>query len=490
MKVYVKKGECQSLIPGIIASIAFLICPVYVFFTMCSADSFMEGLSKVGSWFIFAIIFLCFDIYFFSLLLKKSKKYTAKLISKTKDKYKGKDIIYMVFRAVKEKELNDDFVPREYRCFTYQDNNLFVNNIYNIYIKEFNWKIKKIDNEIADSIIKTPTSVIKPIFISIELIMLFNVLLGVLGIIYYKKYIFTNIILIIIFSIAFLYTKKVSDQYTSDNEKYPKTKNNTNLQKYSILLDNGKKVNNLIVKDLLKYLLILPIIWFTILYIFNNFSLNNMFYPFIVITIPMAMLLLLIICYINYDNRLIKKHKLNILTSKNIENINNFIIFRPTSNITFEKYFIVDLEDNTLIANVQKNGILGNKYLVYSSSNKVIAEIRKKIFSTSIEYIIRPINIQPYSVRLKLLMGHDYEINGINNYFIKGNIDATENIIFNNNDEIIAKISARKENNWYNLGNTSVEINNYQNNINIILISLCITMGNFESVRRRHNNNN
>lgn len=87
-------------------------------------------------------------------------------------------------------------------------------------------------------------------------------------------------------------------------------------------------------------------------------------------------------------------------------------------------------------------------------------------------------------------MGHDYEINGINNYFIKGNIDATENIIFNNNDEIIAKISARKENNWYNLGNTSVEINNYQNNINIILISLCITMGNFESVRRRHNNNN
>ena len=215
-----------------------------------------------------------------------------------------------------------------------------------------------------------------------------------------------------------------------------------------------------------------------------------MFYPFIVITIPMAMLLLLIICYINYDNRLIKKHKLNISTSKNIENINNFIIFRPTSNITFEKYFIVDPEDNTLIANVQKNGILGNKYLVYSSSNKVIAEIRKKLFSTSIEYIIRPINIQPYSVRLKLLMRHDYEINGINNYFIKGNIDATENIIFNNNDEIIAQISARKENNWYNLGNTSVEINNYQNNINIILISLCITMGNFESVRRRHNNNN
>ena len=189
--------------------------------------------------------------------------------------------------------------------------------------------------------------------------MLFNVLLGVLGIIYYKEYIFVNIILIIIFSIAFLYTKKVSNQYTSDNEKYSKTKNNTNLQKYSILLDNGKKVNNLIVKDLLKYLLILPIIWFIILYTFNNFSLNNMFYPFIVITIPMAMLLLLIICYINYDNRLIKKHKLNISTSKNIENINNFIIFRPTSNITFEKYFIVDPEDNTLIANVQKNGILG-----------------------------------------------------------------------------------------------------------------------------------
>ena len=40
------------------------------------------------------------------------------------------------------------------------------------------------------------------------------------------------------------------------------------------------------------------------------------------------------------------------------------------------------------------------------------------------------------------------------------------------------------------LNSENSKINNYQNNINIILISLCITMGNFESVRRRHNNNN
>ena len=88
-----------------------------------------------------------------------------------------------------------------------------------------------------------------------------------------------------------------------------------------------------------------------------------------------------------------------------------------------------------------------------------------------------------------MLLNHDYEIAG-RSYYVKGNADLIKNVIYDKNDNEIAYTFAISQNNknLYNLGNTRTIINDkIKNNIDIILIALCTTMGNLQTFRKNMN---
>ena len=74
MKVYVKKGDCQSILPGVILTIFFLVVSLGIIIKFIIFDSFIEELHNNGVLFAFAIVFLLFGLFFLFLFLKKAKK--------------------------------------------------------------------------------------------------------------------------------------------------------------------------------------------------------------------------------------------------------------------------------------------------------------------------------------------------------------------------------------------------------------------------------
>lgn len=412
MKVYVKKGDCQSVFLGIVFMFFFLICSIVVFIKMFTYSNFVEALVHVGIAFIFALIFFVVGLGLLYSLLKRPKKYSEKLVSKMVDKYNGKDIVYMEFGVFKSNERYDDLVPESYKCFTYDDNDLVINNFYDIYIKEFNWQVKSVYKKTSNDIAKVPNSTMVPVFVAVVMIMIFDMLLGILGMFYYHEYNNLYIVGLIISVLILFLLVMFFIQYERDNKKDNKINYCKSLKKYNILLDNNVVVGNLIIKDLAKYLLVLPLLWTIIIYILNDFSFANMVYSFTPILVIELIIFFYMLYYINYDDRLIKKHELNVFDFKDIGNIDNFKIIRPTNNMIIEKYFIIDIKSNNLLYNVSKTGLLRNKYIVYSNNGKVVAEIIKRLLVFRPCYVVRPIKIQPYFIRLKYQMQYNYEIIG------------------------------------------------------------------------------
>lgn len=172
MKVHVKKGEYQTSIPGIIVTILFLSFSIGIFVSCFSYNSFIEALSGAGMSLIFALVFFAFSLYFVYALFKSPKGYSAKLTKKNIENYKGRQITYMTFTTEKETEQEEDFVPETYTCYTYGNNNLIENEKYIIKIKEFNWKIKAVeeDNDLQSNISKVPNMKLFPVFLAIGFI--------------------------------------------------------------------------------------------------------------------------------------------------------------------------------------------------------------------------------------------------------------------------------------------------------------------------------
>ena len=172
MKVHVKKGECQTPIPAIIVTIVFLSFSIGVFVSCFSYNSFMEALSEVGMLLIFALVFFAISLYFIYALFKRPKEFSAKLTKKNVENYKGRQITYMTFTAEKEKEQEEDFIPATYTCYTYGNNKLIKNKKYIIKIKEFNWKIKAVeeDNNLQSNIFKVPNMTLSSVFLAIGFI--------------------------------------------------------------------------------------------------------------------------------------------------------------------------------------------------------------------------------------------------------------------------------------------------------------------------------
>ncbi|MEG2457648.1 MAG: hypothetical protein RSB41_02005 [Bacilli bacterium] len=182
---------------------------------------------------------------------------------------------------------------------------------------------------------------------------------------------------------------------------------------------------------------------------------------------------------------MIKRYKVNITNNINIPDIKYFNIFRFTKNATVSQYFIVD-QNRNLIFKIKKGNFIGNKFVICNHNDIKIGEIKSHIFSLTNEFTINIINEKPFIIRSKMQSHSNYYVIG-RDYYVKGDIHLIANTIYDNKENDIAYISAisKHDNNWYELGNMEVVLNeNIKNSIDIIIMSLCITMGNFKTFHR------
>ena len=493
MRVYVKKEDKNTMIPGIIVTILFLSVSIGIFIAaITSGKSFIDVLASFGIKLVFAIIFFGFGMYFLYALFKRPQGYKATLVNKKIETFNGKQITYMEFNTEKEREQEEDFISSDYKCYTIGENNLVVGNNYSLKIKEFNWEPKYIE-EINDSyeknknIVKSkiPNMTLAPVFLALELIFGGSLFLCILGIIMYPEYTLTYIIVGIFCAVTLFRIYKGSKTWKIDNN-IEKGDNNLNLELENIKpIDNSQeKVGNIVIKQLLILLILFPIVWSIILLIMNisNESFIIAFSMILFVELP---IIIMILYNIGYDERLIKRHKVNISENINISSIKYFNIFRPTKNATFPQYFIVD-QDKNLIFKIKKSNFIGNKFVICNSNNIKIGEIKSKIFSLTNEFIVNIINEKPFIIRSKMQLHSNYQIIG-RDYYVKGDTHLIRNIIFDNKENDIAYVSAvsKHNNNWYELGNMEIALNeNVNNSVDIIIIALCITMGNFQTFDR------
>lgn len=491
MRVYVKKEEKNTMIPGIIVTILFLSFSIGIFIAgITSGKSFIDVLASLGIILLFAIIFLGFGMYFGYALIKRPKGYKAKLVNKKIETYRGKQITYMEFSTQKEREQEEDFISSNYRCYTIGENNLIVGNYYSLRIKEFNWEPKYLE-EINDSYenkvaSKVPNMTMSPVFFSVGLILVGLLFLCILGIIIYPVYTSTYIIVGIFSGVALFRTFKVSKIWKVDNNLEQNEQDlNLEFEKIKPINNNKEKVGNIVIKHLLILLVAFPIVWFMVI-LKMNVGKEAFMIAYSMILFVELPIIIMILFNIGYDERLIKRHKVNILENVNIADIKYFNIFRPTKNTTFPQYFIVDQNKN-LILKIKKSNFIGNKFVICNPYNIKIGEIKSKLFSLTNEFAINIINEKPFIIRSKVQLHSNYQVIG-RDYYVKGDTQLSRNIIYDNKEKDIAYISAvsKHNNNWYELGNMEVILSdNVNNSIDIMIMALCITMGNFQTFNGR-----
>lgn len=497
MRVYVKKEDKKvdknTMISGIIVTIIFLSVSVGIFIAFFkSGKSFIDALASFGGALLFAIISFGFSMYFIYTLIKRPKGYKAKLVNKKIETYNGKQITYMEFNTEKEREQEEDFISTDCKCYTIGENNLIAGNDYSLRIKEFNWEPKYVE-EINDSYeskknkfaSKVPSMTMFPVFFAVGILggLIF---LCILGIIMYPQYTSTYIMFGIFCAVALFMTFKVSKTWKVDNNIEQTEQNiNIELEKIKPISNYQEKVGNIVIKHLLILLVIFPIVWSMIL-LKMSIPKESFVIAFSMILFVELPIILMILYNIGYDDRLIKRHKVNITENINIADIKYFNIFRPTKNTTFPQYFIVDQNKN-LIFKIKKSNFIGNKFVICNHHNIKIGEIKSKIFSLTNEFIINIINEKPFIIRSKMQLHSNYQVIG-RSYYVKGDTHLVRNIIYDSKENDIAYISAisKHDNNWYELGNTEIALNeNVNNSVDIIIMALCITMGNFQIFNRR-----
>lgn len=492
MRVYVKKENKNTMIPGIIVTIVFLLVSSWVFITAIKSDkSFIEIVENFGIELIFSFVFSVLGICFVYFLFKPPKKYKVKLVNKKIETYNGEQITYMEFIEFglpkEQKESSDCY---SYSCYTKGENDLIVGNDYVLRVKQFNWEpkfVEKLDSCFKNKIaFNLPNMTLTPISLILGLIFFGVLCLCILGIITYPEYIYIYV-LVGIFSLGALFmTFNLNKTWKEDND-IGQNKQDFNIKQKKIKsIDiNHEKVGDVSNKYLIILLVTFPIVWFIILL---NMNIEKQLFPigFLPILLFVELPIIILILYnIGYDARLIKRNKVKILENINISNIKFFKIFRPTKNAVFSQYFIVD-QNRNLIFKIKACNFIGNKFVICDQHDIKIGEIHVKLFSLTNEFIINIINEAPFIVRLKIQLHYNYQIIG-RDYYVKGDTHLIRNIIYDNKENEIAYISAisKRNNNWYALGNTEIFLNDGVNNsIDIIIIALCVTMGNFRMFKK------
>ena len=147
MRVYDKKRIRLPIILGYIFTITSLIFAIVILYLMYKRGSFYEAINIYIGPFTFAVVFLIFSACSFFDIVKKPTPYKAKLVSKKEDKVDGKKVTSMVFEIDKPKTKKKEIFPNVWECYTYEKNNLEVDKKYTIYIKEYNWELKYVDEK-------------------------------------------------------------------------------------------------------------------------------------------------------------------------------------------------------------------------------------------------------------------------------------------------------------------------------------------------------
>ena len=140
-----------------------------------------------------------------------------------------------------------------------------------------------------------------------------------------------------------------------------------------------------------------------------------------------------------------------------------------------------------MILKIKKSNFIGNKFVICYPYNIKIGEIKSKLFSLTNEFAINIINEKTFIIRSKVQLHSNYQVIG-RDYYVKGDTQLSRNIIYDNKEKDIAYISAvsKHNNNWYELGNMEVILSdNVNNSIDIMIMALCITMGNFQTFNGR-----
>lgn len=484
MRVYTKKEDRSSMLPGVIATIFFLSFSIGIFIAFFkSEESFIDTLSTLGIALLLAIVFFVLSIYFIFYLFKRPKGYKAKLINKKNETYHGKQITYMEFSTLYEDE---DSMEADYKCYTFGDNNFITNRVYSLRIKEFNWEPKYVEeidysyvskkNKVAS---KIPNVTLSPVFLAMGFIEAGMLFFCILGLILYPQYMSTYLAFGTLFGFALFMTFKGFKGEKKDNsinqndydyDYYLKQE----LEKIIPIDNKQEKVGNFAIRHYLILLAIPAIAWFIVIMMIG-LEKEEFIIVYSMIMFVELPIILMILSNIGYAKRFIKKNRINISENINISNIKFFSIFKASKNDDLPQYFIVD-QNNNLIFKIISSTFLGNKYIICDSQNIKIGEIKTNIFSSFPEFTVNIINKEPFVFYSRMQSPSGYQVVG-RNYYIKEDTNLSRYIICDNNDKEIAYIStiSKNKNKFHELGNLEITLNNNVNNvIDLIAILFCI----------------
>ena len=236
-------------------------------------------------------------------------------------------------------------------------------------------------------------------------------------------------------------------------------------------------VGNMLIKQLFVCLLVIPAIWFLII-LKMDIPRESIMNTFLMISFVELPIVIMILYTIGYDDRLVKKYKVNILENINIDNVKKFNIFKSTKIALFSQYFIVD-QNRNLILKIKRSSLIGNNFVICDSHNIKVGEM--KYYGITGEFFIDMVNEESFTVRRDFEKSLNYQVVG-RNYYIKSDTNLIRSIICDDKENEIAYITATSKDDvtWHDLDNAEVNLNkNENNNIDIMLISLCITMRKF-----------
>ena len=236
-------------------------------------------------------------------------------------------------------------------------------------------------------------------------------------------------------------------------------------------------VGNMLIKQLFVCLLVIPAIWFLII-LKMDIPRESIMNTFLMISFVELTIIIMILYTIGYDDRLVKKYKVNILENINIDNVKKFNIFKSTKIALFSQYFIVD-QNRNLILKIKRSSLIGNNFVICDSHKIKVGEM--KYYGITGEFFIDMVNEESFTVRRDFEKRLNYQVVG-RNYYVKSDTNLIRSIICDDKENEIAYITATSKDDvtWHDLDNAEVNLNkNEINNIDIMLISLCITMRKF-----------
>ena len=175
----------HNTIPSICITFGFLGFAGFVFwFTYCNLEeisfrSILEATIGNSMGVAAAIVFGGVGIMLLGYIFKKPVYFKAKLISKTINKVNNKETL--CFNVYNE-EKNSSIPLRQY-FLSNEPTDLIENMDYALYVKEFNWKVVKIEkiDGTMNFVTKTPPVAMKPVIYMIGFVILFPVLCFVIS---------------------------------------------------------------------------------------------------------------------------------------------------------------------------------------------------------------------------------------------------------------------------------------------------------------------